>query len=70
MAYLLAYEGYIMMKYIQPPTPASRRILSIAFGIILIVGGLFLMFDFLLKFLKFVVGLILVVVGIQFLWRR
>ena len=58
------------MKHINPTRHPSRRILSIILGTVFIVGGIFLMADFLFKFLKFVLGLVCLMIGIQFLWRR
>lgn len=63
------------MKHINPIERINhprnpKRILYILIGIAFIVGGIFLMADFLFRFLKFVVGLICVMMGLQFLWRR
>jgi uncharacterized membrane protein HdeD (DUF308 family) len=58
-----------MVKHINPPSN-PKRILSIAVGVIFIAGGLFLLGEFMLKFLKIVVGLVFLMVGIQFLFRR
>ncbi len=60
---------HINLKHINP-SGNPKRILYILVGIAFIVGGIFLMADFLFKFLKFVVGLICVMIGLQFLWRR
>jgi|GEM_PF-4931797 len=63
------------MKHVNPIEHINRsrnpkRILYILIGIAFIAGGIFLMVDFLFRFLKFVVGLICVMMGLQFLWRR
>jgi hypothetical protein len=57
------------MKHVNPPTN-PKRVLYVLIGLAFIAGGLFLMAEFLLKFLKFVVGLVCLTMGIQFLWRR
>ncbi|MBI4150476.1 hypothetical protein HY488_03660 [Candidatus Woesearchaeota archaeon] len=58
------------IKYVKQPSNPSKRIFSIMLGVVFIAGGLFLMADFLIKFLKFVIGIICVMIGLQFLWRR
>jgi preprotein translocase subunit SecE len=59
------------MKVINPKKPElSSQLLSVVAGIALIAVGIFLMIDFLLKFLKFGVGLVLFFIGWYFLARR
>lgn len=57
------------MKLVNP-SRNPKRVFYILIGVAFILGGFFLMADFLFKFLKFVVGLICVTIGLQFLWRR
>jgi len=55
------------MKIILTP---PIRIFYALLGILLIGGGVYLMWDFLLQFFKFVLGLILFFAGLGFLFKR
>ncbi|HIG95956.1 TPA: hypothetical protein HA249_03650 [Candidatus Woesearchaeota archaeon] len=55
------------MKIILAP---PIRIFYALLGILLIGGGVYLMWDFLLQFFKFVLGLILFFAGLGFLFKR
>lgn len=47
-----------------------KNIFNVLIGIVLIVVGLYLSVDFILKFAAAAVGLILIIVGMSFLTRR
>lgn len=55
-----------MKIMLAPPV----RILYVLLGLLLIGGGVYLMWDFLLQFFKFVVGLILFFAGLGLLFKR
>ena len=76
---VLGVKNHSMLhgRYIIPPvsdrwflTSLPKQMINSIIGIILIVLGFILMLPFLRQFLLFVAGLILLVIGIQFLWRR
>ena len=48
----------------------SRELIFFILGIALIILGAILMADFFFKFFKFVIGLILLVIGLQFVFGR
>lgn len=48
----------------------TKQLVYIAVGFVLIAAGIYLMYDFILKFLTFIVGLILFGAGIGFIARR
>lgn len=54
------------MKQLGTPT----RIINSIIGSILIIAGVWLMFDFLIKFFAFVIGLFLVGAGLFLLARK
>ncbi len=49
---------------------AGKNILSFIFGIAFVVIGIILMSDFLLKFLKFTLGIILFFIGLALAFRK
>lgn len=48
----------------------SKQILFILAGLVLIAVGIYLMFDFILQFLQFIIGLVLFGIGVGFLMRK
>jgi hypothetical protein len=49
---------------------AGKNLLSFIFGIALIIVGILLMSEFLFKFLKFTLGIILFFIGLALAFRR
>lgn len=45
------------------------KMMNVVLGILFIAFACFLMYEFLFKFFKFVIGLILLFIGLQFLWK-
>lgn len=47
-----------------------KKMINVLIGIVLIIVGLWLSLDFILKFAAAAIGLILIIVGMSFLMRR
>lgn len=48
----------------------AKRLFNLIIGLSLIIVGGYLMWDFFIKFVKFGIGFILLIVGLQFLGTR